>query len=106
MVDYAINDDFDIFFEENRDFAVVRGNEEFEDDLLIKLHYQLGKEIGRRKSRDTLQQKAELLATRLAKQNDLLSEIERVAVTEPPNTTDTLAIELVYSAANNFQTTL
>jgi len=106
MVDYAVNEDFDIFFEENRDLAVVDGLEEFEDDLLIQLHYQLGKEIGNVKRRDTLQQKVELLATRLAKENDLLSEIEPVAVTEPPNAVDTLAVELVYSAADNFQETL
>jgi len=106
MVDYAVDDSFDIFKNEYNDIAEVDGYEEFEDDLLVAIHYSLQEHIGDRRSRKTLQEKVTLLITRTAKRFGIEDTISRIDVSEVSGSTDTLSVNIVYSTDRSFQETI
>jgi hypothetical protein len=106
MVDYSIDNTFDLFKTEYNDIAEVDGIEEFEQDLIVQLNYRLQDYIGGYKNSDTLEEKITLIATRLAREYDFLDSINRINATELPERRETIAVEIVYESSRNFTETL
>ena len=106
MVDYSVGENFDIFKTEYNDIAEVDGLEEFEEDLVVKLDDLLDEYTGGYKNSGTLEEKVVLIATRLARESDILDSVARINATDLPEQKETLAIEIIYESAQNFNETL
>jgi hypothetical protein len=106
MVDYGINGDFDIYFGEYGDFAVVDGRDEFEDDLAIILHDEFGKVVGKGNFSDTIEQQLKLAITRVAREFGIIESISRINVSLLKNEPETIGVELVYDTGDTFEETI
>jgi hypothetical protein len=106
MVDYAVDETFDIFKTQFNDIAEVDGYDEFEDDLLIRLHYSVDEYIGDLRLTETIEDKVILLVTRTAREYGFIDEIEQIDVNEVTGSTDTLSVTIVYSTVRDFQETI
>lgn len=106
MVDYSVDDTFDLHFTDDDNFAEVSGREEFEENLIIELDHRLGEIVGGYRTSDTVAEKAEMLANRVAKQFDVVNQIERINAFEPIDQPDTIALEVFYITGDSFEETL
>lgn len=106
MVDYAIDSTFDIFRTEYDNISEVDGLEEFEQDLIVELDTQIQEYTGGYKNTNTLEQKVVLLATRLARQHDILDSVVNISANPVPNRPETLAVEIEYESSQTFDETL
>lgn len=101
MVDYSLNEDFDIHFNDWDDFVVVEGLKEFEDDLATTLHDEMG-EVIKFGFTNTAREKINLAVTRTARQNDVIDNIEQVTITETIDKPETFEVSIVYSVGESF----
>jgi hypothetical protein len=106
MVDYSIDDSFDLHFNEVNDFETVAGREEFEQDLLIECDAQFGDIIGGLRTSQNIEQKIELLATRIAKKFDVIQSISRIDVRQIPERADAISLNIIYTSGESFEEVL
>lgn len=102
MVDYSINDKFDIHFNEWKDFATVDGLEEFEQDVVIQLHDNERDILGARSNSDVAKQKIELAVTRVARQFGVIDSIAELNVSEVRDETASYQVEVTYLTGETF----
>lgn len=106
MVDYSVDDSFDIHFEDEESIAEVDGREEFEEDIIIQLDSRLGELTGGYKDRSTIEEKVELLASRAAREFDLIDRINRIVAYEPIDKPETISLEIEYISGATFEESL
>lgn len=106
MVDYSVNSNYDLHFNENGEFETVDGLAEFEENLMIKIDYNFATLIGEYKNLDTASQKIRLMVTRLAKDFDVIDQIKRIVITEPEDKPETLSIDVFYTTGDTFEETI
>lgn len=106
MVDYSVDDSFDIHFTEHGDIAEVDSYEEFEENILIRIHFALQEYIGGTRQTETIRERVELLVTRTAREEGIIDSIKRISVTEAGTATDTLTVEISYDTVRNFEETI
>lgn len=103
MVDYSIDGNFDIQKNEYGGLVEVSDIEEFEQELITQVHYNLLDIV--QSPTETLQEQITLMATRLARQKDVIDEVNAITVSKP-QTSDTVAVEIRYSTGRTFNETL
>lgn len=101
MVDYSLNEDFDVHFNEWNDFVVVDDLAEFEDDLATTIDDEM-EEIIKFGFTNTAKEKIRLAVTRTARRHDVIDNINEVTVTETINKPETFEVEIVYSVGDSF----
>lgn len=106
MVDYSVDETFDLYLTETNSIAEVDGRDEFEENLVVELDYQLSDGIGNIKNRDTFEERAQLLATRIAEDFDVIESIRRLNVSELTKTSETLSLEIIYISGERFDETI
>lgn len=102
MVDYSINSDFDIHFTEWGDFAVVDGLEEFEQDVVIRLHENQKSIYRDEAGRKIEREKIRLSVTRVAKEFDVIDSIENISITEVQAADKSYQVEVTYKTGDIF----
>jgi hypothetical protein len=103
MVDYSVDGDFDLHFNDFQDFATVSGREEFEQDLIIYLNDELQDLLGTYKSVSTIEEKITLRAVRIAKQFDIVDRIKNVEVNKPLDATNDLEVVINYKSGEKYR---
>lgn len=103
MTDYSIDSAFDLHFTEVRDFATVDGRREFEQDLVIRIHYALAELLGTDLRSGNIEKKINLLATRVAKEYGELDSLEDVSATPSVDEPNTLDVQITYSSGEIFE---
>lgn len=104
MVDYKLDGGFDIIKSDYGSFQEVDGLEEFEQDLVVDIHYELI-EILASGEKDTLKDKITLMATRQARERNLLDSVHQITVSET-DTADTVDVEISYKSGRIFEETI
>lgn len=104
MVDYSIDEDFDLHFNEWDDFAVVDGIDEFEQDVVVTLHYEMRNIINSPSS--TARQKIRHAVNRTAKEYNVIENIASIEITNPIDSPDTFAVNIIYETGGQFQETI
>ena len=103
MVDYSVDEDFDLHFNDVQDFATVSGREEFEQDLIIFLNDELQDLLGTYKSVSTIEEKITLRAVRIAKQFDIVDSIKEINVSRPLDGTNDLEVQITYNSGEKYR---
>lgn len=103
MVDYAVDSTFDLFKTDHNDIAEVDGIEEFEQKISIRLHYKIKEYVEGYKDTDALLERVNLIVTRVAREEDVLDSIVSINASEVPEKKETLAVEIVYESADNYE---
>jgi hypothetical protein len=103
MVDYSIDGSFDIKKDDYGGLVEVSELEEFEQELIVDVHYKLVDIV--QSSQGTIEEKITLMATRLARQKDVIDQVTEISVSKP-KTSDTVAVEISYTTGRTFEETL
>lgn len=106
MVDYAVDGNFDINTNKYGDIGEVDELPEFEQRLLIRIHFSLEEYIGGLRQTDTLRERVNLLATRVAREMDVIDYLASISIREAENAGDTLKLELHYTTGRTFNETI
>lgn len=101
MVDYSINSDFDVHFNEWNDFATVDGLKEFEQDVVITLHDEMS-DIIQYGFTQTAKQKIKLAVNRTADKYNVINTIQRVEIREPIGKPETFEVKIDYTTGDTF----
>lgn len=102
MVDYSINENFDIHRNEWGDFVTVDGLAEFEQDVVVQLHANQRDLIYQNKS-DTTKQKIKLQVQRIARQFDVIDSISRISVEKTLGEEASYEVEVWYNTGDTFK---
>lgn len=106
MTDYSIDNNFDLHFNDVNDFVTVDGRREFEQDLVVRLHFDLADLLGTDLRSTNTEKKITLLATRVAKEYDQLDSLEEVSVNRSVDQPNTLDVQITYSSGEIFEETI
>lgn len=106
MVDYSVDETFDLYFDENKDFAIVEGREEFQEDLTVRMDEEFSEVVGGYRDTNTVIERLELMASRLAKEFEIIDDIQRIFAYEPLDKPETIALEITYATGDTFEETL
>lgn len=101
MVDYSINEDFDLHYTEWDDFKTVDGLEEFQQDVVIRLHEQQ-RRLFSSGNRETTKQKIRLTVKRVAKQFDVINSIKRISVRRVVGESASYEVIVNYNTGDTF----
>jgi hypothetical protein len=101
MVDYSINRDFDIYFNEWGDFVTVDGLAEFEQDVVIQLHDNLESVISGSNS-ENAEEKITLEVARVARQFDVIDSIKNIDVSRSFEGRGTYEVLVTYNTGDTF----
>lgn len=104
MVDYALNGNFDVYFNEWNDLKTVDGKEEFEQDVVVTLHDEMD-DIIQYGFTDTARQKIKLAINRTAESYGVIDSIRDVVITKSIDKPYTFEVEIVYSVGDTFTET-
>lgn len=103
MTDYSIDSNFDLHFNDVNDFVTVDGRREFEQDLVVRLHFDLADLLGTDLRSTNTEKKINLLATRVAKEYDQLDKLEDVSANRSVDQPNTLDVQITYSSGEIFE---
>jgi hypothetical protein len=103
MVDYSVDESFDIHFTKLQDFATVSGRDEFEEDVMIDIHFKLAELTGTHKNKENLEEKIKLQVSRTAKKYNAIDNIEEIYIERLFRKPDTISVEIVYETGEVFQ---
>lgn len=103
MVDYSVDSSYDLHFDEQNNFVIVDGIEEFEEDLTIEIDYRFADLIGEQKNLETVSEKIRLLVRRLAQDYDVIDFIRRIVIYEPEDKPESISLEIFYNSGDSFE---
>lgn len=106
MVDYSIDDSFDLHFNDRDNFEEVDGKEEFEQDLVIRIHDEFREIIEGYNSSENITEKVQLFVKRIASEHEVIDSIEQLVITRPVETPGTVNVEIGYSTGRTFEETI
>ena len=101
MVDYSIDSDFNLHFNEWDDFVVVDGLEEFEQDVVIQLHENLSDVLNYRGTTQTAREKIVLEVTRIAKQFGVIESVEDIDVRKVRGEQGSYEVRVIYKTSRD-----
>jgi len=101
MTDLALDSTFDIFLDDRNEVATVEGVEAFEQSVAVQLT-EFMYNIPGDGDFQTLKEKIRLQVSRVARNHDMLDNIEKVVVRRHPDKAGTVAVELIYTSNDNF----
>lgn len=105
MVDYSVDESFDLHFDDNN-FVEVDGKDEFEEDLVIRIHDRFEEVIEGYNRSGNITGKIQLLVKRIASEYGIIDSIEKLVVTKPVDTPETVLVEIGYSSGETFEKTI
>lgn len=103
MVDYSIDESFDLHFNDSGSFVEVDGKAEFEEDLVVVIEERFSDVINGYSGSDNITQKIQLLIKRIASESGVINSIERINITEPVDKPETVFVEIGYSSGDTFE---
>lgn len=106
MVDYSIDESFDIHFNDEGGIAEVDGKDEFEQDLVITIHDEFSEVINGYNGSENIAQKIQLLVKRIATEYNVMDSVERIIISEPEDKPETVLVEIGYSTGETFEEAL
>lgn len=102
MVDYSIDENFDIHFNEWDDFVVVDGLAEFEEDVVVQLHDNLEEVLANPGGRNTAREKIRLQVSRIAKQFGVIDSIKNISVERITDARSSFQVTVTYQTGDAF----
>lgn len=94
-MDLALDSDLSVFIDHRNDLAVVEGRERFEQSVAIALTDQMQTVLSSF-NRETIKEKLYHTVTRVARQHDIITTIDRIDVHPKKNAPDTFVVEVTY----------
>lgn len=105
MVDYSLNGSFDVYLNGMGKLDSVSGREEFEQDVIVELHYSLLGATGG-VNQENLTEKINTIVRRTAVEFEVLDSINRISVTEHPDEPNTVQLFVEYTSDETFEETI
>lgn len=106
MVDYSVDESFDLHFNDRDNFVEVDGKDEFEEDLVIRIHDRFEEVIEGYNRSGNITEKIQLLIKRVASEYGIIDSIKRLVVKEPVDQPETVLVEIGYSSGETFEETI
>ena len=106
MVDYEIDEDFQLVRTGYGQISEVRGKSEFEQSIVFALHTEGKKLLRDETSRNNVKSKIRLLVNRIARQSKLIDSVEKLNVSKAIGSSGTLRVAIEYNTDDNFQTVI
>jgi hypothetical protein len=106
MVDYSINNEFDIRLDDHNTPETVDGKDEFEEDVVIRLYNDFRAVIEGYSTSENITEKIQLVVRRLAAESGVIDSIERILVSRAVDRPETVIVEIMYSSGETFEETL
>ena len=102
MVDYSLNNGFDVYLNGMGKLDSVSGREEFEQDVIVELHYSLLGATGGI-NQENLKEKVNTIVRRTATEFDILDSINRISIREHPDEPNTVQLFVEYTSNETFE---
>lgn len=102
MVDYSINEDFDLELTDWGDIRTVDGFEEFQQDVVKRLHERERELLATRGNSQTQQERIALEVTRVARDFDVVDDIEELAVARIRGESASYRVQVTFKTGDSF----
>lgn len=106
MVDYEIDETFDINIKEEKRIGTVDGLNEFEQVISVRLAFDIDDVVGGLQGNGALKEKIRLKITRTAEQYDVINNIQNIDISEPIDKPETLTVSIFYDTGESFKQNL
>jgi hypothetical protein len=104
MVDYYLNESFEIEDDQHGGYKLVDGKEEFQQKVIVELT-EREREIMRNGFTKTTKEKIQLAVQRTAQNFNLVNEIRNINISRPVDKRSTFEVEVTFVTGGNFQET-
>lgn len=102
MVDYAIDETFNLDRSEWDDFRTVDGLEEFEQDIAIQIHFRMQELLSTVAGSNTIKEKIRAEIYRIAQNHEVIDRIRGVEINKTRNTEGRYSVVVSYISDEPF----